>query len=126
MSTAEMIMETMNGTPLQWRPILSPHLCKNLEQLQFAIKFHEETLLKFDGVHQDSSYQSSGEEFESHEPHRIKSQFKTRDGDEKSTMHPHVYNLVGQSDKVQEPKHPKDDSVVSKYSSPKDRGARPC
>src|SRR6201996_5098971 len=126
MSTAEMIMEIMNGTPLEWRPILSPHLCKDLEQLQFAIKFHEETLLKFDEVHQGSSHQSSEEESEHHEPHKIKPQFKACNGDKESTRNPHVYNLVGSSDKIQEPKHSKDDSMVSKHSSPEDREALPC
>ena len=126
MSTAETIMEIMNGTPLEWRPILSPHLCKDLEQLQFAIKFHEETLLKFDEVHQGSSHQSSEEESEHHEPHKIKPQFKACNGDKESTRNPHVYNLVGSSDKIQEPKHSKDDSMVSKHSSPKDREALPC
>src|SRR6201996_8116057 len=118
MSTAEMIMETMNGTPLEWRPILSPHLCKDLEQLQFAIKFHEETLLKFDEVHRSSSQQLSERESEHYEPCKIKSRFKARNGAEKSTKHSYTYNLMGWNDKLGKPKYPKDDSNVSQYNTP--------
>jgi hypothetical protein len=55
----ELINQIMAGFSVQWTPILTPHLYLYTKQLQAAIKFFEDTLLKMDSSRQNDSINSN-------------------------------------------------------------------
>jgi hypothetical protein len=106
LSETELIMEIMNGAPSSWVSILNPHLYDDVTDFQSAIRYHEENLMRMDGMREP--------------PESRRYFFKPKDTPLTSRTH-----LVGSSGRLDPPKFPKDDSNVSKRT-PESIGARPC
>jgi hypothetical protein len=114
----ELINQIMGGFPSHWIPILTPHLYYHVEQLQAAIKFHEELLLRTDYGRISDQYSSSNQRF--NQPWNLFNQYRKAN-----------VNLAGSDSKnpfhsFPKPQFPKDDSNVSRRATPESKNMRPC
>ncbi|KAK1221859.1 hypothetical protein PQX77_015329 [Marasmius sp. AFHP31] len=109
LADSELISEIMEGAPDQWNTILSTQNYKNVMEFQSAIRYYKDTLLKL----------------ESGDRSRTNNYRNEYDRDKPRSYTPRTY-LVGTRTDLPPPAYPKDDSNVSKRTTPKDKGARPC
>ncbi|KAK1217603.1 hypothetical protein PQX77_019739 [Marasmius sp. AFHP31] len=109
---SEIISEVMEGAPSNWNTILTTQNYKTVMDFQAAIRYHEETLMNLD--RQDrfkySSYRSDCNDYKK---------------ERSKSYTPRTY-LVGTRTDLPPPAFPKDDTNVSKCTTPKDKGTRPC
>lgn len=110
----ELISEIMAGAPSAWTPILTPHLYREVVELQRALKFHEDILLSMEAP---KTYPSYGNTF---------SKGATRNPFKNYPSNQARVNQVGWSEAVKNPPFPKDDANVSKRGTPVSKGGRPC
>ncbi|THU80970.1 hypothetical protein K435DRAFT_613322, partial [Dendrothele bispora CBS 962.96] len=104
MEDSELILDILDGAPRNWHTILTTRLYKDAEELQSDIRHHEMTLMDLD---LDSRTGPSGTGYHSYRPTaRV--------------------NLVGTRSDLPPPSFPRDDSTVSKKTTPRDKGACPC
>lgn len=111
----ELIDEIMEGAPLHWTPIITPHLFQELEQFQESVKFHEDSLLKLGGS--KNSYIRQG------------NQNYPKDSPPQNSYNPFRnvrINLVRWSKSTLNPQFPKDDANVLPRGTPEEKGARLC
>ncbi|KIJ28332.1 hypothetical protein M422DRAFT_189841 [Sphaerobolus stellatus SS14] len=104
MNDTELMMDIMSGVPVEWNTVLTTHLFEKVKDLQRAIKYHEETLIK------------------TGQPIRPLEMTSPRTTPYQSQQ----TNLVGWSSNLGPPPFPKDDSTVSRGRTPEQKGARPC
>jgi hypothetical protein len=125
MNDSELIMQIMNGAPTEWNAVLTTHLFDKVEDLQRAIKYHEETLIKTGRPVRPQEGFRNPRFFSNRASDTVPPQIQQQDYRRNETAQPRTY-LVGWSPNLGKPLFPKDDSVVSKGKSPEEKGARPC
>lgn len=121
-SDSEIMMEVMEGAPKFWATILDPHRCKNLIEFAEAIKYHEDALQTTQFLSDNTLERRIRNLEQSLRPQPTSNsrfpsssnRFKTR------------ANLIGYTPSLGKPPFPKDDSIVSKGTTPEKKGARPC
>ena len=112
----ELTNEIMEGTPLYWMPIITPHLFQDLEQLQLSVKFHEESLLKLGGGITLTSLSVC-----------VYIQNFPKENSQRSSYNPFInacVDFIGWTKATSNPQFPKDDSNV--LPMPGKKGAHPC
>ncbi|KAJ2923543.1 hypothetical protein H1R20_g13551, partial [Candolleomyces eurysporus] len=113
----ELINQVMAGCPAHWTPILTPHLFHHIEQLQAAVKFHEDLLLRMDP-------------FKYNEPSNFQPRFNPRNPFNQFRNQRATANLGEGNSRstggLPRPLFPKDDSNVSKRATPESLNKRPC
>ncbi|KAG7096173.1 hypothetical protein E1B28_006846 [Marasmius oreades] len=105
---SEIILKVMDGAPANWSTMLTTQSYGTAEDLQTAMRYHEETLMDLD-----------------RERPRFSNQRDDSDHTFKPAYVPWSY-LVGTCTDLPPPQFPKDDSNISKKTTPKAKGARPC
>jgi hypothetical protein len=105
---SEIITEIMEGAPELWNSILTTQAYEDACDFQKAIRYHEDTLLKLEKILPEAQVTNSNRQASSSERNTSRS-----------------YLVRSRSD-LPPPPFPKDDSVVSRKATPKDKGARPC
>ncbi|KAK7444340.1 hypothetical protein VKT23_015352 [Stygiomarasmius scandens] len=104
MEDSELILEIMDGAPRNWHTILTTRQYEDACELQSAIRYHEETLMELD---RDLRAGSGSNGYSSYRPTARA-------------------NLVGTRSDLPPPAFPRDDLTISKKTTPRDKGARPC
>jgi hypothetical protein len=121
MSDSELIMQIMSGAPTEWNTVLTTHLFDKVEDLQRAIKYHEETLVRTGRlIRPQEGFRTRPFQNRNNEDQNPKQNFNKNDSNP-----PRTY-LVGWSPNLGAPLFPKDDTTVSKGKTPEMKGARPC
>jgi hypothetical protein len=122
MSDNELIMQIMSGAPSEWNAILTTHLFDKVEDLQRAIKYHEDTLTKTGRpIRPQEGFRNRDFSNRNNEDQTPKQHFNNNSGGSQART-----NLVGWSPNLGAPLFPKDDSTISKGKTPDQKGARPC
>ncbi|KIJ24056.1 hypothetical protein M422DRAFT_275262 [Sphaerobolus stellatus SS14] len=122
MTDGELIMQIMNGAPVEWNAILTTHLYDKAEDLQRGVKYHEQTLLKTGQPIQPQE----GLRVNRYQQFRSYGEPRNRQSQPKENFNQARTHLIGWSPSVGQPTFPKDDSTVSKSRTPEQKGARPC
>jgi hypothetical protein len=135
------MQEVLSGVPLEWRTVLTPHLL-NLGEFTDALKYFEKILCQYKPLASLANDESGLENSDSSSSSDDRA--KKRSVKIKTTKHYSVPKrsntirkfralpkkspraLLGQVSKPKNFKYPKDDSTVSKGTTPDEKGARPC
>lgn len=105
----QLIREIMDGTPISWINIVTPHLYADIDEFQEVVRYHENSLLQLSST-QPQPFQEYYHENTSPKPNYQKARV----------------NLVGANPNLPPPQYPKDDLTVSKRQTPEAKGAHPC
>ncbi|KAF6750947.1 hypothetical protein DFP72DRAFT_1071806 [Ephemerocybe angulata] len=110
----ELIHEILSGAPTHWSTILTPHIYFTIEEIQTAVKYHEDVLMQYDLPR--SNFSNNGPS-RSYNRNPFYGNFKNSQA---------RTNLVGATENTKPPQFPKDDSNISKRGTPESKGGRPC
>ncbi|GJJ15886.1 hypothetical protein Clacol_010164 [Clathrus columnatus] len=123
LSDSEIMMEIMDGAPRFWSTIIDTQRCLNLVEFAATINYHEEVLQSSPLGTTDRTIERRLKNLElSIKPQSPQeSRFTPRFDKFKARS-----NSIGFTPSMGKPPFPKDDSTVSKGTSPEKKGARPC
>jgi len=127
LNDAETIMEIMNGVPREWLPYIDTQRMQTVQELQNAIKYHEDTLIRI--TSNDFDRRLKALEGSSNRSSRFKGKTYTAETNfvrRKSTRKPFKGKLIGSHPSFAQPTLPKRDDIISKGKTPEQKGARPC
>ena len=123
---SETIMEIMNGAPRHWSVLIDTSRINTLSDLQYHIKYHEETLMKNPDTqtHELEKCIKALEAQSSRKPSKDVTTFEAKANSVKKK--PFKKKLVGAHTHFSDYWFPKNDKVISKGKTPGQKGARPC
>ena len=123
---SETIMEIMNSAPRYWSILIDTSRINMLSDLQYHIKYHEETLMRNPDtqIHELERCIKAVEAQSSQKPSGDVTTFKAKANS--VTKKPFKKKLVGAHAHFSDYWFPKHDKVISKGRTPGQKGAQPC
>ena len=128
LTVSETIMEIMNGAPQYWKVLIDTSRIITITGLQSYIKYHEESLMRNPDT-QTQDLERRLKALESRPTNRSTKTAQTYETEVESNFvkkRPIKKTFVGAHAKFSDYQYPKNDKVVSKGQTPKDKGARAC
>ena len=125
-SDAEMILEIMNSAPRHWALFIDISRIATMNELQDAIRFHEDSLLR-GAVSNNDDLERRLKSLESRLLNRSSASFGRRKANAHVAEVNFVKKPIGSHPRFSQPKFSKADHVKTKKGlTPVQKGARPC
>jgi len=128
LTVSEIIMEIMNGAPQYWKVLIDTSRIVTIADLQSYIKYHEESLMRNPDT-QTQDLERRLKALESRPTNRSAKSARTYETEAESNFikrGPIKKTFVRAHTQFSDYQYPKNDKVVSKGKTPKDKGARAC
>lgn len=125
---SETIMEIMNSTPKYWSVLIDTSRINTLSDLQYYIKYHEESLLQNPDM-QTQDLEKHIKALESRATYQSNQNITTHEVEaETNFIKKKTFRkkFIGAHAKFSNYQYPKNDTIVSKGKAPGQKGACPC